>query len=132
MTTIDTKSLSQKEVILKFHAKKAGITVTHADALWDGLDQFLQLCSENPGTYQVASQPVDELWHDFLQFTEAYADYCQNRFGKMIHHLPATHSTPVSGYMETRDILEKKLGTLSAIIWPVLERAEWSVGYAVK
>lgn len=131
MNIIDTKSLGQKDIILKLHAKRARLTFPEAEALWEGLNQFLRLCADNPGTYQVASQPVDELWHDFLQFTESYREYCQNNFGKFIHHLPATSTQP-SGYFDTRDALENKLGILPSVVWPAMERTEWSVGYTVE
>jgi hypothetical protein len=31
---------------------------------------------------------IDEMWHEFILFTEDYSDFCQRYFGRYIHHLP--------------------------------------------
>ncbi len=33
---------------------------------------------------------LDEMWHNFILFTPAYAAFCQTHFQKFLHHLPAT------------------------------------------
>lgn len=35
------------------------------------------------------SQAVDEVWHDFILNTKAYATFCQQAFGQFMHHTPA-------------------------------------------
>jgi hypothetical protein len=34
---------------------------------------------------------VDEMWHTFILFTEAYSAFCHEYFGRFIHHAPATY-----------------------------------------
>src|SRR4249919_2455597 len=36
------------------------------------------------------SQVADELWHEFILHTRAYQQFCQQAFGDMLHHTPAT------------------------------------------
>ena len=43
----------------------------------------------------VLNDQVDEVWHQFILFTEEYHDFCQNIAGKYIHHSPSTSSRPL-------------------------------------
>lgn len=40
------------------------------------------------------SHEVDEVWHSFILFTEAYTKFCQSIFGHYIHHAPNTSRSP--------------------------------------
>jgi len=31
---------------------------------------------------------VDQMWHNFICFTKLYQEYCESKFGKLIHHAP--------------------------------------------
>lgn len=31
---------------------------------------------------------VDEAWHEFILHTKQYMEYCENLFGRIIHHVP--------------------------------------------
>lgn len=33
-------------------------------------------------------QEIDEMWHEFILFTQDYMDFCQQYFGEYLHHLP--------------------------------------------
>lgn len=33
---------------------------------------------------------VDEMWHSFMLFTQAYAQFCETYFGWFLHHMPTT------------------------------------------
>lgn len=33
-------------------------------------------------------QEIDDMWHEFILFTEDYTAFCQGYFGHYIHHLP--------------------------------------------
>lgn len=33
-------------------------------------------------------QEIDEMWHEFILFTEDYIEFCTHYFGEYIHHLP--------------------------------------------
>ncbi len=38
------------------------------------------------------SEEVDELWHTFLLFTQDYQKFCEECFGRFIHHVPKIDS----------------------------------------
>lgn len=31
---------------------------------------------------------IDEMWHEFILFTQDYSDFCNQYFGEYMHHLP--------------------------------------------
>jgi hypothetical protein len=53
------------------------------------IKRFLAMCAMNPGRYGMRG-PLDELWHTFIIFTSAYAEFCRQVGGRFIHHLPST------------------------------------------
>lgn len=55
-----------------------------------GLKQYFQLCN-HAGRQLVAmpSQVVDVAWHAYILSTRQYQQFCQNAFGRFLHHTPA-------------------------------------------
>lgn len=51
------------------------------------LKRFLALCAIYHGPIGMRGK-VDELWHEFLMFTEDYHRFCDELGGKFIHHIP--------------------------------------------
>ena len=43
----------------------------------------------------MVSKQVDEVWHQFILFTQEYHEFCRNIFGKYLHHIPKTKSKPL-------------------------------------
>jgi hypothetical protein len=41
------------------------------------------------------SQVADDLWHEFILYTRAYDEFCQNAFGQFLHHTPAAALDPL-------------------------------------
>lgn len=44
----------------------------------------------------MTSEKVDEVWHQFILFTEEYHKFCQDFLGRYLHHRPETPSNPIS------------------------------------
>ena len=69
--------------------------VSEAEALeiFDQVKKWLWLNSL-PGAPTLSIGPstliIDEMWHTFLLFSEAYTSYCKASFGHYIHHRPTT------------------------------------------
>ena len=59
------------------------------------IKRFLALSAINPGKYGMRG-PLDELWHTFIIFTSAYANFCRLLGGGFIHHLPETPGLKVA------------------------------------
>ena len=43
------------------------------------------------------SQVVDDLWHEFILYTRTYERFCQQAFGRFMHHTPAAVLGSVDG-----------------------------------
>jgi hypothetical protein len=54
-----------------------------------GLRQFFLAHAQSGRFVSMPSQVVDELWHQFILYTKAYADFCNKAFGHFMHHTPA-------------------------------------------
>lgn len=69
------------------------------------LFRYLVLRALNPDArYPLASGPVDDLWHNFLLFTQEYAGFCQYMCGTFIHHHPGpSHPTVIEAEEAQRD-----------------------------
>lgn len=55
-----------------------------------GLRQFFlahHLCGRR--FVSMPSQVVDDFWHEFILYTKAYEAFCQQAFGRFLHHTPA-------------------------------------------
>ena len=50
---------------------------------------FLAYHKSNYGRVAMPSQVVDDLWHEFILFTRDYQNFCQQAFGRFLHHTPA-------------------------------------------
>lgn len=60
------------------------------ESVLQGLRQFFHICLEaGPVIVAMPSQVVDVAWHEFILSTRAYDEFCQEAFGRFLHHTPA-------------------------------------------
>lgn len=50
--------------------------------------RFLYLVSQHQSGMLTPSHRVDLTWHEFILCTRAYEAFCENQFGRFIHHYP--------------------------------------------
>ena len=72
------------------YAYKHNICLSEARSLFQQLEDFLDSSLINSST---PTKKVDEAWHEFVLHTKNYAEFCSQRYGRFIHHVP---SSPVS------------------------------------
>ncbi|WP_194828602.1 hypothetical protein [Nocardia sp. XZ_19_231] len=56
-----------------------------------GLRQWLRCCGAAIRDDQVIGMPshaVDEAWHGFILCTQLYANFCEQAYGRFLHHFP--------------------------------------------
>lgn len=53
------------------------------------LKRFLAVKALHPDKNYGMNGPVDELWHTFIIFTEDYTRFCEQTYGRYLHHRPA-------------------------------------------
>lgn len=88
----DSNALSFSAPFLIDKLLKAGLfsTAEEAEANFTELKKYLIIVSSNrKKVWSIYSVRIDSVWHEFILFTEAYAEYCKNYFGFYIHHSPS-------------------------------------------
>ncbi len=60
----------------------------------EGLRQYFKLLGRaNNETVSMPSRAVDVAWHEFILFTQAYKEFCQQGIGRFIYHTPVEEMT---------------------------------------
>jgi hypothetical protein len=74
----------------KLREVRPGLTREHEDLVLDGLRQYFQACRIAGRRFvSMPSQAVDDAWHAYILSTRAYRDFCDQAFGRFLHHTPA-------------------------------------------
>lgn len=74
------------DLILKFK-KEHEYTEKAALILFKELKKYLTICAANRKPYP-PSKSIDHIWHTFILFTSDYSKFCNQAFGRYIHHAP--------------------------------------------
>lgn len=78
--------------------------------------KFLDVCALSQETL-APSKRVDRAWHAFLLHTRDYSDYCEERFGRLLHHDPSERPDDAA-YLRARAAVRDRFGSLDQRIWP--------------
>ncbi|HEX7724814.1 MAG TPA: hypothetical protein VF438_03720 [Candidatus Paceibacterota bacterium] len=73
---------------------KLGWSEEEATLGFEDVKRFLYLCGVHRGRTFIPSQRIDEVWHNFILFTEEYQQFCYGHFGRFIHHRPHRKDDP--------------------------------------
>ncbi len=70
----------------------------------------------------MTSKLVDEVWHAHILFTIDYASFCDEAFGRFVHHVPNTSYAPLSpgGGQRFREAYQQVFGEVPSI-WGQVE-----------
>jgi hypothetical protein len=102
MVTEKFKSLDEvlsyrNEDVIYALLDKFDITYEESEDLIKECYKWLWLCAkaqnEGFGMLHINTdlRMLDQAWHTFVLFTKEYDQFCNNYFGKFIHHKPTTH-----------------------------------------
>jgi hypothetical protein len=72
-----------------------GTTLEEATELFEETKKWLWVSSLPHAPQLVVTSEMlilDEMWHNFILFTQEYIEYCQSRFGRYLHHGPTKRS----------------------------------------
>lgn len=94
---------------------KFGWDVVVAESVFEDMKKFLYLCtiSDEP---VCPSPTIDEMWHNFILFTQDYRQFCDTCAGGFIHHRPHRRGEPGSkgdGAFKTLQLANEIFGPLS-------------------
>jgi hypothetical protein len=90
-------SFKNMDVIVRF-TEKYNIDEIEALSIFEETKKWLWLCYEYPNSEKNINLLIDdsmiiidEMWHNFILFTNDYHEFCQSNFGRYIHHQPITN-----------------------------------------
>ncbi len=98
-------------------AEEESISAELAERYLKGARQFLEVAASVPVSVS-PSIPIDAGWHAFILHTKDYAEYCQEQFGRFIHHQPTSGVSNRDNYLRARAIAEERFSDLDETIWP--------------
>jgi hypothetical protein len=114
---LDPKHAAQRYAhVVRRIARDERIRMRTAERRFVEMLKFLDVCAAARTTVSPPAR-VDGAWHCFMLFTRDYAAYCQNRFGRFIHHDPMDSGGSL-GYKRAYDEATERFGTLDRRIWP--------------
>lgn len=74
----------------KLKNKHPSLTEPQLDSVFQALRDYFYCCNRaKRRMVSMPSQVVDDAWHEFILFTRSYGQFCQQAFGRFLHHTPA-------------------------------------------
>lgn len=79
-----------KGLFEKLCEKHPHLSTKDCQIVAQGLRQFFLGHLKSGRKYvSMPSQVADDLWHEFILYTKNYQEFCQQAFGRFLHHTPA-------------------------------------------
>lgn len=74
----------------KLRERHPSLSLKDCQLVSQGLRQFFLAHLQSGMKYvSMPSQVADDLWHEFILYTKNYQHFCQQGFGRFLHHTPA-------------------------------------------
>ena len=89
---------SPRTVIIKFSNMQEALNCYNSDEYQEAFTEFKKyvgLIGMHGQQLAMMSEPVDNVWHQFILFTQQYHDFCDDFLGGYLHHVPKTSHTPL-------------------------------------
>ncbi|NUM81610.1 hypothetical protein HUU42_12465 [bacterium] len=93
MPSVSRNILKSHPVLLKKISESCKIPREEVPELFTEVLRYLGLVAETHKRL-APSLIVDWAWHEFILCTKPYSDFCQEHFGRYIHHHPAEKENP--------------------------------------
>jgi hypothetical protein len=83
--------------------------------------RYACLVSDTNLRLPMISKPVDEVWHQFILFTNKYMEFCNTYMGSYLHHTPNTSYTQSNSISthEFKSLYQRRFGDLDQRIWGI-------------
>lgn len=92
----DVLSFKAPYLVEKLLKEKIVCTIGEAECLFDEVKKWLLLIHiDKTREWQMYSLRIDEVWHQFILYTNEYFNFCEKFFGKYVAHNPSNAPVPV-------------------------------------
>ena len=79
-----------EKIKLSVQQKYPHLDARQVEQVIEQLREYFHVCNESGKEFvSMPSEAVDTAWHEFILFTQKYALFCQQAFGRFLHHTPA-------------------------------------------
>ena len=75
-------------VIAKFKEKHKNLTDADIELVIKGLKNYFYISSRSSDIIILPSIVLDDLWHEFILYSKEYNSFCNEAFGRFLHHSP--------------------------------------------
>lgn len=94
------------EVIERF-ALRSSISQEKSIEIHEKMIEYLDASSKASESLS-PSELVDEAWHSFILHTQLYRKFCNERYGKFIHHCPTSMTIDLYSSKKMKVLLSQK------------------------
>jgi hypothetical protein len=84
---IEKLSMYPMGELTAYYAKKHGLTQAEAESHELAFLRFMSLSFLTENSL-APDETIDQYWHNFILWTQAYSDFCSTNFGRYVHHSP--------------------------------------------
>ena len=95
----------------KFRAHYPDLIDEQVQEVIEALKVYFKCCAQKNEFVAMPSKVVDILWHEFILNTREYQQFCQQAFGKVLHH------TPTEMLSSSKQIAATKMQKGMQVIW---------------
>jgi hypothetical protein len=85
--SLDSVMAYQHPQLLTRLEERIGLDIAVARQLFEETKRFLYLCATSDSPMAPTAR-IDEVWHNFMLYSEDYTQFCESQFGFVIHHRP--------------------------------------------
>ncbi|MFC8505648.1 glycine-rich domain-containing protein [Streptomyces sp. NPDC057411] len=101
-----------------FCADEYRMELPTAEAVMDqGLAFLWTMGSSGKGDVMAPSRQVDPAWHTFMLHSQEYADWCEERFGRFLHHAPNSKTRTLGLMHDVTDLIREAGFEVDKQLW---------------
>lgn len=97
-------------------AQHQEVTLAYAERMVEQMLVWMKAVADNPSVRLAMDETVDPAWHAFMLHSQEYAAFCDQLFGRYLHHVP-----PAPGTSHSDAEIDRTLPALHATGYPVDE-----------
>ena len=111
------KNFEVSWLIEKLSSSEEFLNLSDIKETYDEFLKFVYIQKMSNKPVAMMSKKVDEIWHQFILFTQEYYQFCNEFLGFFLHHKPGTKSSPVSKNAEIRffDLYKEYFGEVHKV-----------------
>lgn len=92
--------------LANYVAKHQEVTYAYAERMVCQMLVWLQAVADNPTKRLAMDETVDPAWHAFILHSQEYTEFCDQMYGRYLHHVPPAPGSTMDNTDETVSALK--------------------------